>query len=337
MEDDHPQKVSTELFYLSGELEARERLLAEDLKALEGREMIERLKTLATWDVLCTLILARDRPGELLPDSHGQANGLNRLTGRWMSTWRLHSRRLREAAKLVATAEGISVEEIKWRALQLGIFLALHDAEKPQVTRIGRDRAWGTGSEIVLLQKRDLKQLAREGLTEELVKKLTKAPVGLRVFWPGRLVRPIEGAFLSLVGEVDPEAVRPVDLRWPYLKQWARCRAIQEAERWLLDVAEDFSSRDLLYGAQELTESVAASQDSALDTLIAAEDVTGFEDVLEIATPRQREILELLSQELANGLSLARAKEAVAAELGISVNALDVAFSRLRERAKEKL
>ena len=117
-------------------------MLAEDFKALEGREMLERLKAAATWNDLGTLILARDRPGELLPDSHGQANPSNRLTERWMSTWRLHGPRLWEAAKLVATEEGTSVEQIKRRALQRGIYSALHDAEKPQVTRIGPDRAW---------------------------------------------------------------------------------------------------------------------------------------------------------------------------------------------------
>ena len=65
--------------------------------------------------------------------------------------------------------------------------------------------------------------------------------------------------------------------------------------------------------------------------------IQGFDRVWAAATPKQREILELLLRQVGNELEVTDAKKVVADLLGVGRNRIDVAFHNLRKRMKNPL
>ena len=77
------------------------------------------------------------------------------------------------------------------------------------------------------------------------------------------------------------------------------------------------------------------SAPSQLDAQIAAESVKAFDTMLDQATPSQREILQLLRNDLRGTLDLTESKKAVADLLGFGPSRIDVAFHNLGKRMKD--
>ena len=77
------------------------------------------------------------------------------------------------------------------------------------------------------------------------------------------------------------------------------------------------------------------SQPNPLDALIAAESADPFDMLLAAATPSQRRILLLLSNDLRGTLELTESKKSVAELLGFGPSRIDVAFHHRRRRMKD--
>ncbi len=112
---------------------------------------------------------------------------------------------------------------------------------------------------------------------------------------------------------------------------WLRCRAIRYAEEWILDGQRSTNS-----GVHDRTDLDLEDQfQNPLDALVATEEVVErLEEVYGVATPKQRQILDVLRNLLVRGLHIADAKRRAANELGIQVGAIDTTMSRLRTRVR---
>lgn len=338
---------------------SRSKLIETDLKAATEEASIR-------WANLMRLLVTqrvekhgvRDEAKELAPElileEREKGEVLEWLSDRFASRWRRHQPAVGRALHRLRRERGPSTHALKRRALRPAIHEALHDADKQQVTRIGRDRAWGHGSRLVRLQKQDLKEVAKKGLTDELIRKLTSRSAGLRVFPSDGVLRPIEAVFLR--EDLEPDKVRPLDLRPSLFLKWVRTRAIKLAEERLLeeagldpdDAPERFRKVEVREPDSDLNEEPAAHEEvsrrehlEALDRedpnplagLIAADE---WEQVIQAATPSQREILAFLRRLLHSGEDLTEAKKTVAEELDFaSRNRVDVGFSNLRSEVDD--
>lgn len=365
MSEQHASPGMGPLLDLQGVLNATRRQAEEERRELAELNQPERLFESRARRDLAQIRLAAHEGDErlesllgtplepLAPSEPERHEALQRLARHWARTWRFHDPAVRQAAERIADREDVGMQEVRERALQTAIIVALDDAHGRQVTRIGRDRAWGHGSELILLQKQDLKQLAEEGLSEELAEKLSRPRAGVRVFPPYRLLGPIEGAFLG----VDPEAVRPVELRPSLFYHWIRSQSIDRAEEWLLDKAgldpaphKNLRQVEVIDATSDDPDETGKHRERVRELeLLEARNEAGPEplrqllerermaEVLRAATPSQRKILELLRRRLQDGLPLPEAKRAVADQLDVTTNRIDVAFSRVRKRAEDPL
>lgn len=365
MSEQHASPGMGPLLDLQDVVDATRRQAEEERRDLDELHQPERLTESRARRDLARIRLAAHEGDERLESLLGapleaitrsepdRREALQRLAGHWARRWRFHEPAVRKAAKRVADREDVAMQDIKERALRTAIIVALDDAHGRQVTQIGRDRAWGHGSGLILLQKQDLKQLAEEGLSEELAEKLSRPRAGVRVFPPYRLLDPIEGALLG----VDPEAVRPVELRPSLFYHWMRSQSIDRAEEWLLDKAgldpaphKNLRQVEVIDAASDDPDETGKHRERVRELeLLEARNEAGPEplrqllerermaEVLRAATPSQRKILELLRRRLPEGLPLREAKRAVADQLDVTTNRIDVAFSRVRKRVEHPL
>ena len=341
---------------------AREEQLEEDMQALKTLEPEQELAELQTWLDLDTLRQgARRETGPLEwvrgcyeiddgPPEQERTEAATRLAERWVREWKLRDPEVRKAARLIAGHERKSQSQVKEDALKATVFEALQAAREPQLTKISLDRAMALGSKIVLRQEQDLEQMLNGELTQELIEKLGAPPVGIRALSPFRLVGGIEAALLGY----DPRDVRPTDLRPAAFRRWVRRRAIALAEELLLDAAEldgvcigRDRRMEIAQPDEEDRVFLAADQVRELDVLEVLEreepdppaSITGRKrlgEVLEAATPKQREIIGLLRvYHVEQGLPRHDAVKAIAEVRGVGVNAIHQVFSRLRRRLKD--
>lgn len=362
--DEHDVPASPILDF-EGVRQARRRQAEEDRQELERLDPLDLLKELQTRLDIIRLRSGRassdllreflfEAPQWRQPSERERSQAIVRVARRWAGRWKFHEDRVQRAVKILAAEQDLKPSEKKEEALRVGILEALAEAREPQITRIGRDRVRSLGSWIRLYQKQDLEKFAREGLTDELEERLDRPPAGIHVFPPYRLLSPIEAAFLG--GNL--EMIRPVELRPRLLIRWVRTRAMRLAQDRLLDEAElDHSAphpewrrvevadperkslvapRDVTDGIRELELLAALDREEVdcLRELIRREDLAAL---YEVATPAQQQILELLRRRLVLGLSFTEAKKAVAQELDTTVNRIDVALTRLRQRARDRL
>lgn len=221
--------------------------LDEDMSALEALPPEDERSQLQEWLDLYTVlggIRYAPQPLELLllgrealpiPLEGELEKAATRLAERWEPNWKLYPREL-EAAKLVAEREDDqSVRQVKVGALRVALFQALGDAAKPQLTKVGRERATALGSHIGLRLKQDLQQIASGEVTEDLLQKLRRAPAGLDPINSFRLVGDIEAALLGYDRRF--EDLVPADLRPSLFSKWAFRQTVVRAERWVRDAA----------------------------------------------------------------------------------------------------
>lgn len=325
----------------------------EDIQALSREEEREELQ--AWLDVYALLQGARwDRHpldallrlDETVPTERERQEALSRLTERWAATWKVHDPRVRRAAQGLAARGGRRLLTNKLTALERGILVALAEAREPQEVRLGRDGVMASGSRIVVRQKKDLDALANGEVTDELIKRVGAPPVGVHAFDPWRVIGPIEGA---LRGQ-DPWVTAPIDLRPSALHDWVRRRAIYHAEAWLLEqleldragpaswaryaIGQGEADADAVQPSNELLEIelLQALDRKAPDPLAPLCRRERIAEILEVATPGQREILKLLHRYLAEGLSQPEAIRATAEERRVTKNTIHQTLARIRKR-----
>lgn len=338
---------------------SRSKLIESDLKEASN-------ETRNRWVDLMRLLVTqraekhgvREATKELAPDlilsERAKNQVIRELSECFAADRKTFSQKVHRATGKVAGERDETRRSVQEMALQRSIIEALSDADREQITRIGDDRAWGHGSRLVRLQKQDLKEVAKNGLTDELVQKLSARPTGLRVFPSEGVLRPIEAVYLR--EDLEPDRVRPLDLRPCLLLHWVRTRAFKLAEERLLEEAgldrtdapnsyrevEVRDSRSELdekpspreeVSELELLEAVDREYSDPLSGLIAAEE---WQQVVQSATPSQREILAFLRRLLRTGEDLTEAKKTVVEVLDFaSPNRVDVAFSNLRSEADD--
>lgn len=355
--------------------EQQQTLALRDLHALREREGEPRVwVTLAVWRHLTVVFPSGVDPLDELLSLHGRLSilssageeervrSLQALAAFWARGWRLHGD-AKVAAQASVREEEMTLASVKQEMLKPAILEALHEARSPQVTRISRDRAWGRGSRLILVQKRNLEKLFRGEDPERLREKLRKLPAGLRVLPSGEMIGPIEGAFLGL----DPEVTTPLHLRPTLFVRWVRRRARHRAHECLLvdsslgaegvrrDLARakrveeqgKYASEGDRKGAERAQKGITAlnalreeSQANLewLDPERGAQMRIAIQRLLGSCTESEREkVSQLLRLLRDDGCSIAEAKNLLADQLGISRGAVDVTFHRMRERYEDPL
>lgn len=302
----------------------------------------------------------RDTTKELVPDlilsEQEKERVLRWLSDRFARRWRRHQPAVRRALSRLNREDGTPPHALKRQALRPAIIEALHDADEEQVTRVGRDRVWTQGSRLILLQKKDLEEAGRKGTADELIRKLTAQPAGLRgsPSWSAHEpLSPIEAAFQ--LAELEAEAVRPLELRPTLLLRWVRRRAFEHAKEGLLNEAEldrtdapasfrkvrTWAPRNELDEAPsacevvselELLEALGRDDPDPMESLIALEK---REELSKIGTSRQLEYLAALTKRWAQGMTEAEAIKEVAKEREVRPNTVHKNLQRLRDRAAE--
>lgn len=295
----------------------------------------------------------REFEPELMLGEREKTRVLERLADSWASEWKRFDSKVDRALRHYDEESEKTRTEEKQDVLKTAILEALHEADEKQVTRIGRNRAAGHGSRLVLLQKQDLKEVARKGVTDELIRKLTSRPAGLRVFPSEGILSPIEAVFL--LDEVAPDQARPLDLRPSLFLRWLRRRAIKKAEERLLQDAgfdrsdapdswreveardpetepdEEPLPRDQVT-ERELLEALDREDPDPLERLIADEE---RDQLRTIATETEWEDHEAINKKWSEGVSESEAVKAVAEERGVEVNTIHKNRQRLKERGIE--
>lgn len=350
-------------FDLKGVLEASRRQVRKDLEQIKGMSPVEGLRALREGIDLGRLQLGARGEGDLngvllgglpsicFPSETECLAAAERLSARWAREWRLFAPRVRKALDVIAARDDVSPHEMKRRVLQVAVFEALYEAHEPQVTRIGDDKVMRLGSRLVRFQEKDLKQLAREGPTGELLGRMQRRPVGVAIFPPFRLVNPIEAALQGY----DPRATRPADLSPSFLTWWVRTRTIKRAQERLLREAgfeidkprQDWTRVEVIQATDDLE--VACPGVRELDVLEVLDRADPepllwlfarerLAEVLEVATPAQAETARLLwLYHVEQGWPVAEAIKQIARDRGVSDNTVHQTLVRLRARVEDRL
>lgn len=223
-------------------------------------------------------------------------------------------------------------EDVKLEAMRVGLFLALTELSRVQKVQLGqtRDKVVVDDGILVLCSSdgsvRDsYAGLAHEGHFEKLLRPRS-AVMAAFLGYDSWMKDAKDCVWAAFVGPT-----RPVDLRAEHRLHWLRCRAIRYAEEWILDGQPSTNS-----GVYDRTDLDLEDQFlSPLDALVATEElVERLGEVYSVATPKQRQILDVLDGLLASGLEIPDAKRWAAKALGIDVGAIDTALSRLRTRVR---
>ena len=342
-------------------LEARQRLAREDLVGMGPRQLLDEAQSQRDLHVMWRRARSKDALLDfvlgdldaLSPSDSDVDQAAERSALKWLPKWRLFDRRLRRATRIVASLEGVTVDDIRWRALCAGIFLALHDAGKPQAIRLGDDQVVSWGSKLVRRQKKDLERRAMGEVNDALLERLAAPPVGIRVY-PG--YRLIESPIVAAMMGFDPCEVRPTDLRPRAFRRWFRRRVIAHAEEWLRDAAEidalaphqDWRRVDVIEGDSDEEDAPTrdAEQLMELDLLEALDrahpdplrriiDQERVAEALEAATPAERKYIELLDLfHVQNGLPKAESIKAIAKERGVKVNTVHQTLLRFVKKVR---
>ena len=244
--------------------------------------------------------------------------------------WRVIDPEVWRALKEHVHLTGKYTENVKLEAMRVGLFLALPELSRVQKVQLGQTRDTVVVDDGVLVLctsdggVRDWAAgLAHEGRFEKLLRPRS-AVMAAFLGYDSWMKDAKDCVWAACVGPT-----RPVDLRAGRRLDWLRCRAIRYAEEWVVDGQLSANSR-----VRDRTDLDLEDQfPNPLDALVATEElVERLGEVYSVATPKQRQILDVLDELLASGLEIPDAKRLTAEKLGIQVGAIDTAMSRLRTR-----
>ena len=236
------------------------------------------------------------------------------------------------ALKKQAKTEGKPRRFVKHEAIRYGLFIALTELPRVQKVQLGRTRdtvVVDDGILVLCTSKGGVRDwsagLAHEGHFEKLLRPRS-AVMAAFLGYDSWMKDARDCVWAACVGPT-----RPSELRAEPRLRWLRRRAIKHAEEWVLDRQYSVKSR-----ARDITDFDLEDQlPNPLDALVATEElVERLGEVYSVATPKQRQILDVLIELLASGLDIADAKQLAANQFGIQVGAIDTAFSRLRRRVR---
>jgi hypothetical protein len=281
---------------------------------------------------------------------------LERLVGHIVRQWKPQDCWVKSALRNRAEVEGRSRDAVKRQAVSYGAFMALQDARKVGLVRVGKAELRAVGTRLTLDRPKGRVEDRYAGASTDWVPfLLPTSPIEAAFLgqsdWLSDAHGPIEQAFRG--------RTRPIELRREHLLHWLRRQAIKEAEAWLLegssrrgDPLDDLqriervrdgwphvteANRRAMDRAARLHTDLPTVEGSALEAVTAAEKCPGerLAEVMSVATGGQQSILELLLSLLGEGLDLPDAKRLAADQLGYKgTGAIDTALSRLRHRVE---
>ena len=244
--------------------------------------------------------------------------------------WRPFNPDVMRALEERAQVADRKIDDVKLEAMQVGLFLALKELPRVQKVQLGQTRDKVVVDDGILVScssdgsVRDWAAgLAHEGHFQKLLRPRS-AIMAAFLGYDSWMRDAKDCVWATFVGPT-----RPVELREERRLHWLRRRAIKHAEEWILDGSLSGNSDVLAISDLDLGD---LSQ-SPLDALVNVEEQSRrLREVFDLATPRQRQILDVLDRLMRSGLDIPDAKRLAAAELGIQVGAIDTALSRLRTR-----
>ena len=243
------------------------------------------------------------------------------LAGRLVrcGVWRIHEPDAKQRLLERAQANHRIPQEVQVELARYGFERASEGLGVPQTIRFGKS-PW-----LPVERREEWSADEKDLLIPRAIRRLRSRPV---ILGRGKWVKDEEGHQVT----VTPDSLSPG------LKLiWYAAAAKRAAE----DLLEGDAREEVWEGAEPLVEEIppegAITPPIALDALVAAEEAEEARDrvadLLNVASPRQEQILAGLQERLAAGLTEDEARAAVAEDLGISRSTLRVQLRLLRQKA----